>query len=107
MGVKPEGKSLPGIRIKAHRIFRDHRGPIVEIKFKTAADAGCIGVCLSDLNGERLFRILGKCGIPLVTAEARRAVSNVLQQQIHELLGSKGCAALPTATDFEVVPPLS
>ena len=108
MGLKSKGKaSSASIRIKAHSICRDHRGVIVEIKFKTPWDAGSVGVCLSDLNGDRLFRILGKCGIPLITADARMAVSTALQQQVLDLLGTKPCPALPARIGFEVVPPLS
>jgi hypothetical protein len=106
MSPKPKNKILSGILVKAHRVFQDHRGPIVQIKFKTASGRGSIGVFLSDLNGERLFRILGKCGIPLITTEAREAASKTLQQQIQGLLENAPCAALPVNSEFEVVPPL-
>jgi hypothetical protein len=106
MSLKSKSKTQSGIGVKAHRVFQDHRGTIVQIKFKAPSGQGSIGVCLSDLNGERLFRILGKCGIPLITAQAREAVSTALQQQIRGLLENGACAALPASTDFDVVPPL-
>src|ERR1700722_16079823 len=77
------------IPVKATGLLADdNRGVFVLIKVKSlvAVRSVAVAVALSDLNTDRLYRILGKFGIPLLSAEARETCTKQLQRQILELV---------------------
>src|SRR5215210_1377743 len=96
-----------GIRVKVFKVYQDGRGPIAEIRIKCPSGAQSIGVCLSDLNTDRLFRILGKYGVPLITRDAQSHLAAHLQTQVQRLLEKGAPALLQPRHNLDVVAPLT
>jgi hypothetical protein len=73
--------------VKAIGLFADdNRGIFVLIKIKPFKIVKSVAIALSDLNTDRLYKILGKFDIPLVTAEARATCAKQLQIEVAALI---------------------
>ena len=93
--------------VKATRLLADdNRGVFVLIKVESFEAVKSIAVALSDLNTGRLHRILGKFGIPLLSAEARETCDKQLQRQIVELVGGNKIKPNSVAKVDHLEPPL-
>ena len=93
--------------VKAIRLLADdNRGVFVLIKIKSFESVKSIAVALSDLNTDRLYRILGKFGIPLLSPEARETCTKQLQHQIAELVDENKIKPISVAGFDHLEPPL-
>src|SRR5262245_2743898 len=73
--------------VRALKIANDTRGPFVVVRIKQSILGGrTVALPLTELNGERLFRLLGRHGVPLVSVEARSEMAATLQKQICRLV---------------------
>lgn len=75
---------MPAIIVQATQLLADSRGLFIQLKVKGPSEVVQIAVS-ADINSERLFRILGKYGVPLATGSARKTVATKLQREIEEL----------------------
>jgi hypothetical protein len=85
----------------------DNRGVFVLIKVKSFEAVKSVAVALSDLNTDRLYRVLGKFGIPLLSAEARETCTKQLQRQIVELVDENKVKPISVAKFDHLELPLS
>jgi len=96
------------ISVKATGLLaNDNRGIFVLIKVKSSESVKSVAVALSDLNTDRLFRVLGKFGIPLLSMEAREACTKQLQRQIVELVDGNKIKPISVVKYDHLEPPLS
>jgi hypothetical protein len=104
----PTKTAVPDISVKATRLLADdNRGVFVLIKVKSFEAVKSVAVALSDLNTDRLYRILGKFGIPLLSAEARETCAKQLQREIVELVDENKIKPISIARFDHLEPPLS
>ena len=100
--------AIPDISVKATRLLADdNRGVFVLIKVQSFGAVRSVAVALSDLNTDRLYRILGKFSIPLLSAEARETCTKQLQRQIVELVDENKVKPISVAKFDHLEPPLS
>jgi hypothetical protein len=105
--TRPNKTKALDISVKATRLVADdNRGVFVLIKVKSFEAVKVVAVALSDLNTDRLYRILGKFGIPLLSAESRETCTKQLQLQIVQLVDGNKIKPISVARFDHLEPPL-
>jgi hypothetical protein len=87
-------------------LLADDRGMFVLIKLKPLEAVKFVGIALSDLNTDRLYKILGKFGIPLLTVQARTACAEKLQSEVEALIAKGEIKPVAGAKYDHLEPPL-
>src|SRR5437660_1699512 len=95
-----------GPNVKAVKVLSDSRGLFILLRIKSAGAGKSIAVALADLNTERMFRLLGRHCVPLISNDVKRGLASALQSQVAKLLKGSAPSPLAQAGVATVEPPL-